>query len=386
MEPPDLDTYLPGLLRRVVRNMPLDAHLEEHMRDILQNEPSRPHRRPQIIAVASVALVVVLALAGFAWLRPHVTQGGTSLAKPTATATLAPTPTTKPAATCSNSSGKASTTGSATYQGITVHLDAAYADASQTYIGFHVTGPGNSPDAYTFAILQDSSILDAHQRAYTGMLNGNADTSNNSTGVSDYSTYLPLVPALQTGTQSLTFVVHKMSFPNQHFRVVTGTWQIPFTVKVVVPQTTVFHVAPITHSGVTVQPVSLEMVCGQQPFLTNDSKGQGARLILSISGLHSPDALRSAPGFESAVQFPDSNGGGTSAGNGSHLTLGGNIPAWSDALSGSQHGDAEEVEVLYWLPLTLSGTTSQLQIDRICLGGTPNTFANGPWSFDLPIP
>jgi hypothetical protein len=109
----------------------------------------------------------------------------------------------------------------------------------------------------------------------------------------------------------------------------------------------------------------------------NNNEGAGARLILRIGGLSTPDALQSAELFDSGSQTGGSSGGG-------HLTFDGQVPSYITILPGSVQGDSEEIEILYWVPLPFSGSTAQLNIDRIRTG-SPATYATGPWSFDLPI-
>ena len=174
------------------------------MRDILQNESPRPRRRPQLIAAISVVLIAVLALAGFAWLGPRARQGIATHPKPTAQPTIVQQSPTSPAA-CK---GTPSTTGgvrTATDKDITIHVAAAYADASQTYMTFHITSTSYPPSKLAFAQIAESTLLDAQGRSYATTIGG-ADTS--SASPSYFQMYQPLVPALQKGAQSLTLVVH----------------------------------------------------------------------------------------------------------------------------------------------------------------------------------
>jgi hypothetical protein len=158
---------------------------------------------------------------------------------------------------------------------------------------------------------------------------------------------------------------------------ITGLWQVPFVVTPVIPAVHVFQVAPVTHAGVTIQPVSLEVFSGQHPFDMNSDEGAGARLTLRISGLSTSSALQSAGLFDSGGPTGGSSGG-------AHLTFNGQVPSYTSVLPGSVQGDSEEVEILYWVPLRLTGSTAMLTIDRIRTG-YPSLFVTGPWSFALPV-
>ncbi len=355
MEPPKLESKLPALLQRTVANMPLDANLEARMRRILEQNPTQSHRRPQIAAGVIVALIVLFTVTGYAWLKPHIGLG--IAAQPSAT-------------TAENT---------ASDKNITITIDAAYADASQTEIFYHLTSKVYSA-AHLDGASIDAVVTDAKQHEYQ-----NFDISGSSQQVEVQSNYTPLVPSLLQGTQNLTLMVHDvqlLNLPSLTPETILGSWRILFTVTPLIPHTNVFNVSPITHSGVTVQPISLEVFSGQHPFANNGSEGSGARLILRISGLLTPEALSDASQFSVFVKFPD--GSAWTGETGSHLTLNATVPAFTTLLPGSEQGDTEEVEILYLLPLHLTGSSALLSIDQISISGS-STFAIGPWSFDLPV-
>jgi hypothetical protein len=376
MEPPDLEAQLPELLRRTVANMQLDTHLEQRTREVVQHRSAPQQRRPQLSAGILVALVAALALAGFVWLRP--TAGSTSGTRPqlsgastvTATSTATEAPTSTPVSAAA-----------ATDHGITIAIDTAYADASQTNVFVRFTSKvyqfstKYQLSQYSGSIIE-SEVVDSEGHAYDPMAgSGGGDHAEEN--------YTPLLPPLLSSPQSLTLVVHQLALtPNIGVGGVngigfTGLWQVPFIVTPITPDLQQLHVAPITHAGVTVQPLTLERFTGQHRFDTNNNEGAGARLILRISGLLTPAALQNAVMFDSASATGAVNAG-------AHLTLDEMVPSDTALLPGSVQGDTEEVEILYWVPLQINSSLVPLNIDRIRIG-SPAMYATGPWSFDLAI-
>jgi hypothetical protein len=369
MEPPDLEAHLSELLHRTVANMPLDTHLEQRIHEVVQHR-SAPQHRLQLTSGILVALVAAFALAGFVWLRPlagsavgthhQISQTGTVPA--TSTATAAPTSTPVSSA-------------AATYHGITIVMDAAYADASQTDIFVHFTSTVYQLSQDSCTIIE-SQLVDSEGHAYDPIVgSGGVDHAEQN--------YTPLLPSLLRGPQSLTLVVREVALTptvaaeGVNSPALTGLWQVSFTVRPISPYLQQLQVAPSTHGGVTVQPLTLEHFTGQHPFDTNNNEGAGVRLILRISGLPTPAMLQNAVMFDTASATSSSNVG-------AHLTFDGAVPSDTALLPGSVQGDTEEVEILYWVPLQFNASTATLTIDRIRLG-IPNIYATGPWSFDLAI-
>jgi hypothetical protein len=344
MEPSDLESHLPVLLRHTVADMPVDTQLEQRVRQIVQDRPRVPRHRPGLAGIIAVALVAVLAIAGFVWLRP------------------AP-------------SSSSATHSRATDKGITIVIDKAYADASQTIVVCHFTSTAYQLSQLS-VLLAASQVHDGEGNVYDGMFG--TDAANRAE-----QSYTPLPRVLLMQPQALTLVVREVDLTplvvggGVNITEVTGLWQVPFVVTPIAPVVHAYQVPPVSHDGVTVQPVSLETFTGQHPFDMNSNEGAGARLILRIGGLSTPDALHSADLFDSDSQTGGSSGGG-------HLTFNGQVPSYINILPGSVLGDSEEIEILYWVPLRFSGSTAQLNIDRIRTG-SPATYATGPWSFDLPV-
>jgi hypothetical protein len=368
MEPPDLESQLPVLLRRTVADLPLDAHLDQRVRQIVQRGPRSPRRGPELPAGLVVALVAVLAVSGFFWLRPPA--GSSSGLHPRATSTSAATSTPTPAPTSTPVSATA-----ATDKGITIVIDSAYADASQTTVFCHITSTAYQLSQLSVVLIA-TQVNDGEGHVYDAMAG--------SGGVNHAEqNYTPLLPPLLMRPQSLTLVIKELDLTplvavgGVNSIDLTGLWQVPFVVTPITPEVRTFQLAPISHAGVTVQPVSLETFSGQHPFDTNSFEGAGARLILRISGLTTPSARQSAAFFDSRSP----TGGST---NGAHLTFDALVPSYSDVLPGSVQGGTEEVEILYWVPLQFSGSTAMLSIDRIRIG-FPANYVTGPWTFDLPV-
>jgi hypothetical protein len=344
-----------------------------------ENTPApRPPRRTPIIAAISVALIAVLALAGFALLRPHTPQSSVAHA-PTATPlpTHPPFPTATPFV-CHHYPDTGPSNGGDTDKGITLHVDNAYADVGQTVITYHITST-NAPHSqfYPDQGVNADFIRDAQGHTFEALAGGGG------LDALTWDAFAPFLPAQLTGPQTLTYVTHTM-FQTCNNQYIQGNWQASFTVTPIVPHTIQFHLPPVTHSGVSVQPISLETSSGQQPLPSNDGQGSGARLILRIGNL-TPAEITYVSAFDSRTVYTDGGMGGTS---GAHLTVNGKLPATTFPVPGSQTSNSVDVEVLFWTPLKLSGATAQLTINRILIGGGEvghEDFANGPWNIDLPL-
>jgi hypothetical protein len=369
MEPPDLESRLPELLRRTVSHVPLDTNLEQRMRHIMQHESASPRRRLHLAPAIMVALIAVLTVAGFVWLRPTAGSTIASHHQATLASTVPPTSTAAPTSTPVSATA-------ATDRGITIVIDSAYADASQTMVFYHFASTVYQLSQYSSGVI-GSQVRDSEGHVYDPMAGAGGVQQSE-------SNYTPLLPSLLMRPQSLTLVVNQVDLTpliavgGVNDIGLTGLWQVPFVVTPIVPNLRTFHVAPITHAGVTVQPVSLEVFSGQHPFETNSNQGAGARLILRISGLLTPGALQSAAFFDSSNVTGESTGG-------AHLTFDAIVPSDTAPLPGSAQGDTEEVEILYWVPLQFNESTATLTINRIRIGLPPNMYATGPWSFDLAI-
>lgn len=268
-------------------------------------------------------------------------------------------------------------------QGIILWLDQAYADGARTAVTFHVTSSSSLQP-----IPLEPVLTDAAGQTYQG-IDGRQDKSN---GLAEF---LPLSLPQLRHSQLLTFTVHQMHLSgyNTHGQLVIGTWTIAFRITPQVGRLLTIQVAPLTRSGVTIQPSQLELA------------PSGIRLFLRISGLAPTTSLLTLTQFATRQGYdgttPDGGKFGTgSTGEGALLQFrlpNGQVlePVRVDAQSpdgrlltsdravGST-GTAM-LEVLFFTvpPSTQNPVTLTIDHVHIALLGnttTPNE-ANGPWTF-----
>lgn len=151
-----------------------------------------------------------------------------------------------------------------------------------------------------------------------------------------------------------------------------------------------FHVAPQTFSGVTVQPLRLDIGGKGNDF---DYLGSGERLILRVSGL-APDTRRSTVANIS-FKFFDRLGAGQAGGEANQLLFEGQRPAGVAGMYGELSlaqdpvvgpSGTIDLEVIFLGLPQLTGTqTLALTQLATAKNGDTFSFANGNWFFELPL-
>jgi hypothetical protein len=334
--------------------------------------------------LATVAAVVVVAL--LAGVLTFVRPGGTGwpAGGPTATATLqqvvvmppdcgqlAPDSLPPPYGTVDHSIAVGR---SASHHGITITIDRAYADATQTVITYHMQTNLNPP------LPVSAVLMDAQGHRYVEL--------KGSWGIQSGGQYVfsPLPPEESGTPQALTFFTQQMQSITGREAVVDGPWEIPFTLTPAAGIAVALSNAPVTHNGLTIQPLRLDVAPAGGAL---DGQPGGARLVVRLSGL-APSMLPSdIPSFDSV--FVDGDGVPTAACGGGLLVLvrpnGQQIlPGFVQPLEQTigPSGTAD-VEVLFYAPM-LAGTSLTLYVDRVgaqLAGKDTFQWISGPWAFRL---
>jgi hypothetical protein len=173
---------------------------------------------------------------------------------------------------------------------------------------------------------------------------------------------------------------------------VNGPWTFAFQVTPQAGRSINFNVAPQTYSGITVQPLRLDIGGKGNDFDYLDS---GERLILRVSGL-APDTRRSTVA-NMAFKYFDKLGAGASGGgtNANQLLFEGQLPASVAGMASQQSlaldpevgpSGTVDLEVIFLGLPHLTGTQT-LTINQLAVSfdGSQFAFVNGHWSFQLPL-
>jgi hypothetical protein len=363
---------------------------EDHI-PMLPTEPASPQkhvlRRPTF-SIAAVLLTIAI-IATFVWfgaIRNH--QAATRPNAATATAQPCTIPTPLPGTVGKPVRPYHAPHGTATYAGITIAFDSAYADATQTVVSIRVYSASSS-----HAFPDRGIISDENGDAFWTLSSGGISPS---TGPGRYTlTANPLPVAMLSGPHTLTLTILTMDAlksGSTGTTFVSGTWQIPFTVTPAVPKVYNLHVAPLVKCGVSIQPVRLDVATD-----TTGASTGGTRLVLKISGLPAKDSI---PFFVSDYHTSSSASlGSHTDSKPDHLDLAGIDPAWV-GVQNVDPFDYEQtvgptgivmVEAVYFTPLTQTGDTVSLHIDDLnidyvfgqSVGGSYKKI--GPWDFQLPL-
>ena len=283
-----------------------------------------------------------------------------------------------------------------TNNNITVQVEQVYADAARTAITMRLQAP-HEQGAVT-PRLDQTYLLDSQGHRYAALTGAQV----NGEGLFEF---IPLpLDALDT-EQSLTLAVESV-FPSSGISPITGPWQVHFKVHPQPARSITFAEAPDAQSGVTVQPIRLDLTPA------------GARLLVRLSGLASDTSLFGLTEFaqhggDAIVGCPPN----TSMCVDSHSTSDGALlhlqgpdkqvlePSWVVAIDpGSsdvgflpkapQTVDPDGsalIEVLFFTPLRATKGAALLTIDQLALRSAQldangqEQIVNGPWSFTLPL-
>lgn len=386
-----LEEHVELLFRRTADTVPPDLDLApDIMRQAAQRQrrlatnPMRASMPEWAYPVFAAVLVIALIVSGFTWARPLIFQwmGNGSLEH----ATL------EHATTVNRSM---------TVAGITLHVEQAYADAALTAVTFHMTSAQASKTS--FSMDGEALLVGADQTHYRAIT---------SVGFNDeyLAEFEPMALDKLNFVQTLTLTLPSMRASGSQTGPgpsIVGPWQITFRITPQVGRSITLDQTPVTHDGVTVQPLRLDLAPA------------GVRLLIRFSGL-APNTLRF--GLKHFVTHQEMGGilrnadgsgvGFSSSGtsDGGPLQLDGPngqrlIPEWI-ALPDDLPPDEQDVSlgrqvvgpsgslvlsVLFFTPLSAQNGVARLTLDQVDVaivdahGNEAERLRNGPWTFQLSL-
>lgn len=429
---PEFEERLRVLLARAAEVIPADTDLSARVRQELVRSPRGPRGcgivGPRNVLVTIAAVLVVALLAGtLTFMHPGrgPIAGGVT-GQPTSTATIGPTSrfptigaTAEPSSTLApltcGTNGIAGMGGGVTnpdlstgnpvdhsiavgrhasLHGITITIDRAYADATETIITYHMQTNINPP------LPAVPVLLDAQGHRY-GMISGDWTVD----GVANYI-FTPL-PAEELGApQTLTFYTQQMQLVDSEEpgtapgSLVEGPWKISFTLTPATGKAVDINAHPLTRNELSVQPLRIETAPVGGGLL--EAAG-GVRVIVRLSGLEPSMPIGELYGFDTAA-----GPGGSSPGcggvilelalpNGQQFAPGfvhvleqtvPTTPAEQEAAQGQTVGPSGtvDIEALFYLPIPTS-TDVTLYLNHLAAqvsGATKSQQISGPWAFRIP--
>lgn len=428
---PEFEDRLRTLLARAAEAIPADTDLSAPVQYALTRDPrdtgnirdardmgdtrARTSVVPRPVLVTVAAVVVVALLAG---VLSFVHPGGTSLRPaggvtggPTTTATAAPLPEILappcgplglgPSQTITAQPTVTETPGTpvdhavsigrhASVHGITITIDRAYADATQTVITYHMQTNVNPP------LPASPVLIDAYGHRY-GMISGDWDIQRGANYI-----FSPLPPEELGTPLTLTFYTQQMrrADPTGPGALVDGPWQISFNLTPAAGTSHVLSTQPLTHSGLTIQPLRLDVAPAGGGL---DGARGGVRVVVRFSGLapgmHLADFAMGIDTFLNLGGYESSCGGGVAVlilpdGQqmypGVVLPLGQTVPITPAEQPAAQAqtvgpGGAVDLEMVFYTPIP-AGTSVILGLEHVPAqlpGMSSVKQISGPWEFRL---
>jgi hypothetical protein len=389
MVPSNEERRIQELLQHTATDMPTAFDVMPRLRQQLSQRPiTQAHRGlSTVIPVISITLLIVLILVGFAVFLPKQHDIGrstsiTSQTPPPATATLLPTPlpAQKSGLQCPLPKG----------QHYSVQVTKVYADPTKTEVKYTVTPiihMGNN--MYDGTINIGWIVDDQNQATYQDVF-GSSDLHNS------YGAFQPLPAGELAAPHRMTLHIFSLDFGgllNNHpcDTYVNGSWTVPFQVMPVTGSAQTLNVAPQTQHGVTIQPLSVEIVPPAHNGIDAYYNG-GARLLIKFSGL--PATMSNNGLTEYATASTDANGDGYETLNSpdlGSLAVNGTKPADIEIPNGGYRyeppqplgANTQTIEVIF-TDVAPFQSTSHLSIDKINIsspGANAPTFITGPWNF-----
>lgn len=284
-----------------------------------------------------------------------------------------------------------------TVNGITLEVEQGYADAARTALTMRTTAAAatSGTSDSDMPVPGEMELIDAQQHVYKFF----TGTQVEHDGLYEF---LPLPPAELDAPQPLTLVVETMERADNVTQI-AGPWQLGFTLRPQPGRSVALTQAPVTHSGVTIQPERLDLA------------PSGVRLLVRLSGLkpdtslfslihfatHGDDIVGCPPGGHYCV-----SSGGEGDGAPMHLRgpdgqtlVPGKVvvvrqsiavaPATGEAVGPS--GSAE-IAFLFFTPLHAAHGTAQVVVEQARLSSihddanAPEQIVSGPWVFSLSLP
>ncbi|HEU0026756.1 MAG TPA: hypothetical protein VFQ25_06530 [Ktedonobacterales bacterium] len=283
--------------------------------------------------------------------------------------------------------------------GVSVKVEAlrAYADPARTFVEARLTVSGaRIPLGQTASSAPPShasvrmTLQDAQGHSYSSIYafgpagQFTLDSTRDPAGVA-ITEFEPLPESALRAPQSLTLRVTSMvlNAEARYNMQVEGAWAATFKTPDRTARSISFHVAPQTRSGVTVQPLRLDIGSSSGAL---DGFGGGDRLILRVSGLPSETPLHSLGDIatRAGTATIQSNQGVTD------ILLEGRLPSIIVGAGPFADGEvgptgAVDLEVIYLAPRLPSLTGTQtLSVNAIRLASEPDSrVVTGPWTFAL---
>ncbi|HUY79771.1 MAG TPA: hypothetical protein VMV29_23570 [Ktedonobacterales bacterium] len=400
-----LETRLPAMLTRLADGMPASVGLADRVeRQLTTNTDAIPHTArwrwggvfgapaARQRAVSAVGLMVVVALiAGFAVALYRQQSTGR-----------------QPGGSPNGQSGVCGPHGTLIssfchLHGASVSIEVmdAYADTVRASVELrvkvtHAQIPHGSPTTYSapVAVAAVGSTLTYAPGHTEGELAGYGSGTVSTGADKEVFIFQPLPASLGGAQRTLTLTITQvmLSDSHGHSALIDGPWNVPVTVTPQPTHTITFHVAPITHQGITVRPVQLNVAPAVSVF---DGLQGGEQLILRVSGLPTTMKLSDLVAFSLNMRFANGGGASSTPSGGGRLTLENQQPGMIDVAGYDVYGQdsAQEVgpsgaatlEVSFTGPALATLTGMQpLVIDEFGVNGSSPVFV-GPWTFQLPL-
>ncbi len=405
---PEFEDRLRTLLARTAEAMPTDIDVtarvrQAHVRGTRVTSGLNGIGPRHGLATVAAVLVVALLAGLLIFAHPGGFAGGVT-GKSTATASTAPTQGVLPSP-CGSDGPPAilplpvgtavdhsvAVDRNASLHGITITIDRAYADATQTIITYHATYDAHTYMPYT------PVLIDAQGHRYASLSSGWSIKDGGGNLV-----FTPLPPEELGTPQQLTFFTQLMQPVDSVAAgtVVDGPWQIPFSLTPAAGSSVALSNAPLTRNGLTVQPLRLDVAPAGGGL---DGAAGGVRVIVRLSGLAPGLTLAKLINFDEAFSLhfgvSSSCGGGTLElvlPNGQHVMPGFVYPfglVVPTTLAEEQAARVQTVgpsgtvdlEALYYVPVP-AGTGLGLYVDHVNAqnpGLAKSTPVSGPWEFRL---
>jgi hypothetical protein len=323
-----------------------------------------------VLATVAVVLVVALLAATLTFAHPGgLPRSGATSARPTDTATTAPMPAITPLR-CDSSAGgvvnppqpagnpvdrSVAIDSSVSVQGITITIDRAYADATETIVTYHMQTNLNPP------LPAMPVLLDAQGHRYASIV-GDWDITRGA-----YFVFAPL-PTDELGIpQTLTFVAQQMRLAaaTGPGALVDGPWTISFVVTPTAGTEIALNNPAVVDKGLSVRPLQLDIAPAGGGRV---GASGGARVVLRLSGLPPTAPFSSLNNFATAAgpggSLPHCRDvilelilpNGQQIAPGSVTLLGQTVPetsAEADAAQGQTLGPSGtvDVEALFYVPI-----------------------------------
>jgi hypothetical protein len=422
---PEFEDRLRTLLERAAEAIPPDIDISTRVRQVVARGTSGPAGGgvgPRaLLATVAAALVVALLAGVLAFARPNqpLRPTGTVTHASSGTAT-APLPVVVPSTSCqpmfmgnpfpftgtpvptpvgtpvddSSGIGRQSS-----LHGITITIDRAYADATQTVITYHMQTNLNPP------LPVQPVLIDGQGHRY-GVIGGVWDIQ-----LGGYYVFSPLPQDELGAPQTLTFITQQMQLADpseaeahsttQVGAKVDGPWQIGFSLIPTVGPSVTLSNPLLTRNGVTVTPLRLDLAPAGGGL---DGVSGGARVVVRLSGLAPGMHIDDATSFKAVLNlsgFSSSSGcrggvlelvlpSGQQIMPGDVTALGQLVPITPAEQTSSFDqtvgpSGTVDLEALFFTPIP-PGTSIILYLDHVTaqlMGMAKPTQISGPWEFRL---